>query len=180
MLQQRRFARNGAQQKMLDAATDDGVKNRILAMGDRIDLDHLAVGARPIILRELAERPFGLAHLRQDTAFDDDFRMRRHPHPVGAAFDHLDRTVEQRAGDFHFVAVECRDRLRSQNAGRMHADHERDFEAFAGFLGHPEIMQGVPGQQQDADAIGPARPGSGESRRSGFRSSDCAQSAAPP
>ena len=118
-----------AEQEMLDAAADDGVKDRILAMGDRVDLDHLAVGARPVILRKLAERTFGLAHLRQDTAFDHDLRMRRHTHPVGAAFDHFDRTAEQRAGDFHFVAVERRDRLRSENAGRMHADHQRDLQA---------------------------------------------------
>ena len=140
---------------MLDAAADNGVKNRILAMGDRIDLDHFTIGARPVILRELAERPFGLADLRQDAAFDHDLRMRGHAHAVGTALDHFDWPAEQRTGDFHFVAVERGDRLRSENAGRMHADHERDLQTFAGLFGHPEIMQGMPGQQQDADTVGP-------------------------
>jgi len=149
---------------MLDAATDDGVKNRVLAMGDRIDLDHLTVGACPIILRKFAERPFGLANPRQDTALDHDFRMRRHPHTVGAAFYHFDRTVEQRARDFHFVVVECCDRLRSQNAGRVHPDHKCDLETIAGLLGHPEVMQGCAGAAIRR-RYDPARsPGSGESR----------------
>src|SRR3984957_404037 len=68
MIEQRRLARNTSEQEVLDAAPDNSVKNRILAMGDGIDLDHLAVGTRPIILRELAERPLGLADLRQDAA----------------------------------------------------------------------------------------------------------------
>ena len=107
-------------------------------------------------MRKLAERPLGLADLRQDAAFDDDFRVCGHADPVGPAFDHFDGAAEQRAGDFHFVLVECCDRLRSQNAGRMHADHERDLQRLAGFLGHAEIMQGVPGQQQYTDAVGTA------------------------
>src|SRR3984957_9390580 len=156
VIEKRRLARNTAKQEVLDAATDNGMKNRILAMGDRIDLDHLAIGAWSVILRKLTERPLRLADLRQDTAFDHDLRMRGHAHAVGAALDHFDRTAEQRAGDFHFVAVERGDRLRSENAGRMHADHQRDLQTFAGLLSHPEIMQRVPGQQQDADTDGPA------------------------
>ena len=77
VFQQRRLARNAAEQEMLHSAADDGVKDRILAVRDRIDLNDFAVGARTVILRKLAERPFGLAHLGQDTAFDDDFRMTR-------------------------------------------------------------------------------------------------------
>jgi len=38
----------------------------------------------------------------------------------------------------------------------MHADHERDLQRLAGFLGDAEIMQGVPGQQQNANAVGAA------------------------
>src|SRR5271156_4217561 len=111
MLEKRRLARNTAEQEMLDTAPDNGMKNRILAMGDRIDLYHLAIGARPVILRKLAERPLGLADLRQDTAFDHDLRMRRHPHAIGAALDHFDGAAEQRSGNFHLVAIECGDRL---------------------------------------------------------------------
>ena len=62
-------------------------------------------------------------------------------------------SAEQRAGDFHFVVIERSDRLRRQNAGGMHADHQRDLQRLAGLLGHAEIMPGVPRQQQDADTI---------------------------
>src|SRR4029077_18008471 len=124
MVEKRRLARNAPKQKMLCSVADDGVENRILAMRDRIDLDHFTIGAWPVILRKLAERPLGLANLGQNAALDDDFGMRRHAYPVGAAFRHFHRPAEQRAGDLHFVLVERSDRLRSQNAGRMHADHK--------------------------------------------------------
>ena len=110
----------------------------------------------PVILRKLAERAFRLADLRQDASFDDDFRMRGYADPVGPALDHFDRLAEQRAGDLHFVVIERGDRLRRQNAGRVHADHQRDLQRLAGLLGHAEIMPGMARQQQDADAVGAA------------------------
>ncbi len=125
-------------------------------MRDGVDLDHLAIGAGAVILRKLAERTLGLAHLRQDAAFDHDLRMSGHADLVGPAFDHFDRPAEQRAGDFHFVVIERRDGLRSQNAGGMHADHQRDLQRLAGLFGHAEIMSRMPRQQQDADAVGAA------------------------
>src|SRR5271156_643583 len=144
MFEKRRLARNTAEQEMLDTTPDNGMENRILAMGDRIDLDHLAIGARTVILRELAKRPLGLADLRQDAAFDHNLRMRGHAYAIGAALHHFDRTAEQRTGNFHFVAVERGDGLRGENASRMHADRQRDLQTFAGLLGHPKIMQRVP------------------------------------
>src|SRR5690348_17443258 len=45
MLEQRRLARDFAEDEMLHAAADNGVEDRIAAVGDRIDLDHFAVGA---------------------------------------------------------------------------------------------------------------------------------------
>ena len=109
----------------------------------------------PVVLRKLAERAFRLAGLRQDASFDDDLGMRRYADPVGPAFDHFNRLAEQRAGDLHFVIVERDDRLRSQNAGRVHPDHHRDLQRVAGCLGDAEIVPGVARQQQDADASGP-------------------------
>jgi len=47
MFEQRRLARNAAEQKMLDAAADDGVEDRAVAVGDGVNLDHLAIGAGP-------------------------------------------------------------------------------------------------------------------------------------
>ena len=119
-------------------------------------MDDFAVGARTIILRKLAKRPLRLADFRQDAAFDHDLRMGGHANRIGSAFDHFDRLAEQRAGDFHFIVIERRNGLRRQNAGRMHADHQRDLQRFAGFLRHAEIMSRVPRQQQHADAIGAA------------------------
>jgi len=125
----------------------------MLAVGDRIDLDDFSIGARPVILRKLAERPLGFANRRQNAALDDDLRMRRHTHPVGPAFDHFDRPAKQRAGDFHLVLVKRRDRLRRKNAGRMHPDHERDLKRLARLLGHSEIVLGVARQEQYPDSI---------------------------
>ena len=141
---------------MLHAAADDGVEDRVIAVRDGVDLNHLAIGAGTVILRKLAERPLGLAHLRQDPAFDHDLRMGGHADLVGPAFDHFNRPAEQRTGDFHFVVIECRDRLGSQNAGGMYADHQRDLQRLASLFGHAEIMLGMPRQQQDADAVGAA------------------------
>src|SRR4029077_14644328 len=89
MVQKRCLAGNAAKQKMLCSAADDGMENWILAMRDRIDLDHFTIGARPVILRKLAERPLGLANLGQNAALDDDFGVRRHAYPVGKAFRHF-------------------------------------------------------------------------------------------
>ena len=106
----RRFARDRAEQQMLQAAADDGVEDRVLAMRDRIDLHHVPLGALAVILRKLAERPFGLAHARQETALDHDLRVGRHPQFAGQAFDHGQRPPVQRAGDLQLVDI---DRQRS-------------------------------------------------------------------
>ena len=92
-----------AEQQMLQAAADDGVEDRVLAMGHRVDLHHVAVGALAVILRELAERTFRLAHARQQPAFDHDLGVGRHAQVAGQAFDHGERPAVQRAGDLELV-----------------------------------------------------------------------------
>jgi hypothetical protein len=86
--QQGRFARDRAQQQVLQTAADDGVEDRVLAVRDRIDLHYVPLGALAVILREFAERPFGLAHAGQQAALDHDLGLRRHPQVAGHAFNH--------------------------------------------------------------------------------------------
>ena len=60
--EQRRLARDAAEQEVLEPAAHDGVEQRVAALRHGGDLDHMAFGALAVILRELAERPFRLAH----------------------------------------------------------------------------------------------------------------------
>ena len=116
MRQHGRLARNAAEQQVLDAAAHDGVEDRHPALRDRADLDHVPLGALAVILRELAERPFHLAHLRQDAAL----RARsRHAPARGSRWSGIsrrERTAVQRARDGELVEIERRDRLRGQQA----------------------------------------------------------------
>ncbi len=96
---------------MVEPAADDGVEDRVLTMGDREDFHHLAVGARAIVLRKLAEWPLGLAHARQNAALDDDLGFGRNADVAGLAFDHGQRPALQRARDLEFVVVEGHDGL---------------------------------------------------------------------
>ena len=70
-----RLARNGAEQQVLQSTADDGVENRVLAMGDFRDLDDVALRLLAVILREFAERPFHRALMGDDFTFDHDFRV---------------------------------------------------------------------------------------------------------
>ncbi len=156
MLEQRGLPRNFTQHQVLGSPANDGVKNRIAPVGNGIDLDHLTVGTRAIVLRKLAERTFRFTHLGQNAALDHDFRMRRNPDLAGPALHHLDRTAKQCAGDVHFVFIKRGNCLRRQDARRMHSDHQRDLQGRTGVFSHLEVMLGVPRQQQHANAIGAA------------------------
>ena len=91
---------------MLEPAAVDGVKERVLAVRHAIDHDDMARRALGVILRELAERTLGLAHARQDAAFEHDLGLGRHAQVVGQALHHLERRAVQRAGDVELVAIE--------------------------------------------------------------------------
>ena len=124
MRQQRRLARDRAQQQMLQPAADDGVEDRVLAVRHRVDLHHVTVGALAVILRKLAERTFRLAHAGQEAALDHDLRLRRHPQFAGQAFDHRERPPVQRARDLELVDVDRGDRLRGEQRERIDADDD--------------------------------------------------------
>ena len=156
MREQRRLARDAAEQQMLEPAADDGVEQRILALRDRGDLDDVALGRLAVILREFAERPFHLAHLRQQAALDHDLGVRRHAHLVGDAFHHRQRRAVQRARDGQLVEIDRRDRLRRQQRERIDADDDRDIERLAGALGRLVEHVGVARQQQRAEPVRPA------------------------
>ena len=154
MRQQRRFARNRAEQQMFEPAADDGVEDRLLAMGDRVTSITSRSARGAVVLRKLAERAFRLAHVGQDAALDDDLGFGRHAHVAGPAFDHRQRPAVQRARDFQFVVVERGDRLRRQQRQRIDADHDGNVER----LVRPasaiwKNMLGMARQQQHAEAI---------------------------
>src|SRR5947209_12843682 len=77
MREERRFARNRAEQQMFEPATDDRVEDWIATMRYAIDFDDVTLCAFTIILREFAEGAFQLAFLRQDTAFQHELRVCR-------------------------------------------------------------------------------------------------------
>jgi hypothetical protein len=54
-------------------------------MRDGIHLEHVAVGALAIVLRELTERTFRFAGVRQQVAFNDDLGLRGDVNRAGFA-----------------------------------------------------------------------------------------------
>ena len=95
---------------MLRASANNGVVDGVTTMRDGIDHDHLAIGTGTVILWKLSKRPLRFAHLGKNTTFEDDLGVRWHAHLVGFAFDHFDRTSQQRGGDLHFVLIERKNR----------------------------------------------------------------------
>ena len=139
---------------MLEPAADHGVEDRVLAMRDRDDLHHLAVGARAVGLREFAERPFRLAHARKEASFDHDLGFGRHADVAGQALHHRQRPALQRARDLKLVVIDRHDRLRGQQGQRIDADHDRGLERLTGLLGHAVERKGVARQHQHAETVG--------------------------
>ena len=157
-LQMRRnggLARNGAEQQVLHRRRHDGVEDGPRARRDRLHLDGRVLAGRPVILRELAERPFGLAHARQQAPLDDDLGAGGHAHIVGRAFHHVQRRAVQRARHLQLVMVDRQDRLAGEQGQRVHADRDGYVERLPGRLGGGEEMMQVPRQDQDAH---PPRP----------------------
>jgi hypothetical protein len=58
---------------MLKSSPNDCMEERLGAMGNEIDRDHMPFGPLAVILRELAKRAFGRAAPGQDTALQNDF-----------------------------------------------------------------------------------------------------------
>ena len=139
---------------MLEPAADDGVEDRVLAVRDGEHLHHLAVGARAVVLREFAERSFGLAHAGQDAALDDDLGVGGHANFAGPAFHDGQRPAVQRARDLQFVVIDRHDRLRGEQRQRIDADDDRGVERLPRLLGHLEERVGVARQHQHAEAVG--------------------------
>ena len=157
MREQGGLARNRTQQQMFQAAADDGVEDGVLAMRDRIDLHHVPLGALAVILRKLAERPFGLAHARQKTALDHDLRIGGHPQFAGQALDHGQRPPVQRTGDLQLVDIDRSDGLGGQQCERVDSDDDGGFERAPALLRHLEEHVGMARKKQHAEAVGPAQ-----------------------
>jgi hypothetical protein len=92
MREQRRLARDAAEQQMLQPAADDGVEQRVLALGHGGHVDDMALARLAVVLREFAKRALHLAHVRQQAALHHDLGFRRHANFVGHAFHHRQRS----------------------------------------------------------------------------------------
>ncbi len=138
---------------MLQTAADDHVEDRIAPVRHRIDLHDVPLGPLPVILRELPERPFGLADFGQEAALDHDFCVRRNAHIVRQALDDVEGLAGERPGDLQLVVAEGHDSLGCEEAGGIDADHEGDFEAPALGLGLAVEIVGMPRQDQHADPV---------------------------
>ena len=112
------------------------MEDRILAVGDRVDFHHVAFAAFAVILRELAERPFQLAHPGQQAALDDDLGIRRHPQIAGEALDHRQGPPMQRTGNLELVDVDWSDGLGREQRQRIDPDDNRRFERASALLRH--------------------------------------------
>ena len=95
-LQMRRnsgLARDRAQQQVLHRGRNDGVEDGIRARGDRVHFYRRILAGRPVILREFAERTFGLANPGQKAPFNDNLGACGDADPVGRAFHHFQRAA---------------------------------------------------------------------------------------
>ena len=73
----------------------------------------------------LAERAFVFHIIGRDFAFDDDLGVRRHHDIDGLAAHHVDRLLQQSAGDIDLVSLITGRPGRRDIIGRMMADHGR-------------------------------------------------------
>ena len=157
MSKHRRLFRNGAEQLMLQAATDYCVEDRVLAVRHRVDFHHVTLGTLAVILRKLAERAFRLAHARQEAAFDHDLGLGRHANVAREALHHRQRPPLQRARDLQLIAIDRGDGLRGEQGQRIDADDHGGFERLAALFRHLEEHVGMAWQQQHAEPVWPAQ-----------------------
>ena len=97
-------------------------------MGDRVDLDDLAVLARTVVLGKLAKGAFKFPHLWQQTTLNDDLAVCRDAHIIGLAFDDTQGLPMQGPGDLKFIPVYRPDRLRGEHGQRIHTNGDGDIE----------------------------------------------------
>ena len=113
----------------------------------------MAVGTLAVILRELAERTFRLAHAGQQAAFDHDLGVGRDAQIVRPAFDDRQRPSVQRAGDFKLIGIDRRDRLRGEQRQRIDADDDRDRKGLPPRSAISKNMKVLARQQQHAQPV---------------------------
>ena len=82
-------------QRVLQAAADNRVKDWVLAVSDAVDLNDVAFSAFTVILRKFAKRPFHRPRVRRDPTFDHDLRCRRNTDSAADALHDFEcRTAE--------------------------------------------------------------------------------------
>ena len=110
--------------------------HRIAAHPDALrDKDVLRAAVRRIT-GKLAERPFRLFHARENLAFDDDFRARRHLEIGNAAARQPIGLAEQTADDLELPDIRrVGINHRSHVMQRMGADRDRHRQRLATLLG---------------------------------------------
>ena len=129
-------------------ADGDVVEHRAFAVGDGVDLHHLAVARAEAVAGELAERPLGDPRARQDLGLQDHLRLGRDQHVGGLAADQLQRLIEQPAHDAALVLVDRADGEAAERDRRMDADREGDGQRLAARFGDLVILPEMLAERQ--------------------------------
>ena len=129
---------------MIQVRHRDVLEHRVAPVRDGLDPHDLALPLAETVARELAERPFRRALVRQDLGLEHHLGVRGHQHVGRLALHQLERLAEQRAHDAALVLVDRADGQRAQRDGGMDADHERQLQRLAAPLGDlvelPEVL----------------------------------------
>ena len=164
LLDHRRFARR----ELADHAHHD----RVLAVGDALDVEHRPGAPSRHVAGELAERTLGLGLVHRHLALDHELGRGRDLEIDGLAFHHFHRRAADAAGDRQLVLAVARGR--DQIVHRIGADIERRRHRLAAHLplGVMDGAAAVGRTEQDAGLISAPSPGSGGCRDCGARCRD--------
>src|SRR5437879_13076069 len=96
---------------MLRVARVDILEDIVLAVSDGGDFYDLSLVLRDRMTGELAERPLGTAHVRENFPFDDHLGIGRHQNGYGLGLYEAQRFVHHAADDGILVFLRWRQRL---------------------------------------------------------------------
>ena len=100
-------------------------------MGDALELEHRAQGARVDVAHRLAVGAFFFHVIGRNDAFENDFRCGRHFEIDGLAFDQFHRRAHQAAGERQLVDIRRHFLRRAVGHRGDGADDDGDFERLA-------------------------------------------------
>ena len=134
----------------------DVLEDGVAAHGDGVDVENRVLPRpRQVVVLELAEGAFLLAHVGKDLPFQHHLGLRRHLHVVGLALDHLHLLLQEPRSDGQLVPAVVRGGGGGEVEHGVVADHESHRHALA--LGLVLLVVGPAVARVEQDA-GLARP----------------------